>query len=108
MTNNGSLFRTALFTVVAMLAFAANSVLCRLALGGGAIDAASFTSIRIIAGATILIPLTLRGPTPISWQPPTSDGQGQLGYIQINGLDGFENIEDEKFPGESYFEEWLP
>ena len=70
MTNYGSLFRPALLTVVAMLAFAANSVLCRLALGGGAIDAASFTSIRIIAGAIILILLTARGSIPISWQPP--------------------------------------
>jgi drug/metabolite transporter (DMT)-like permease len=37
-----------------MLAFAANSILCRLALGAGLIDAASFTSIRIISGAVML------------------------------------------------------
>jgi len=42
-----------------MLAFAANTVLCRLALvsngGEASIDAASFTSIRLISGAIILI-----------------------------------------------------
>ena len=32
------------FTTLALIAFAANSVLCRLALGGEAIDAAGFTS----------------------------------------------------------------
>jgi len=37
-----------------MLAFAANSILCRMALGESTIDAASFTSIRLISGAVIL------------------------------------------------------
>lgn len=37
-----------------MLAFAANSILCRLALGPGLIDAASFTSVRLASGAVIL------------------------------------------------------
>jgi drug/metabolite transporter (DMT)-like permease len=41
-------------TTLALIAFAANSVLCRLALGGGAIDAASFTLIRLGAGAATL------------------------------------------------------
>lgn len=43
-----------IFTVLALLAFAANSVLCRLALGGDAIDAASFTVIRLLSGAVVL------------------------------------------------------
>lgn len=46
--------RTVLFTAVAMVAFAANSLLCRLALGQGLIDAATFTSVRVISGATML------------------------------------------------------
>jgi len=37
-----------------MLAFAANSLLCRLALGAGSIDAATFTSVRTISGAVVL------------------------------------------------------
>ena len=43
-----------LLTAIAMLAFAANSLLCRLALGAGLIDAASFTSVRVISGAVML------------------------------------------------------
>jgi drug/metabolite transporter (DMT)-like permease len=45
-----------------MVAFAANSVLCRLALGHATIDAASFTTIRLLAGAVTLLALaaTLR------------------------------------------------
>src|SRR5689334_13929757 len=38
-----------------MLAFAGNSLLCRMALGGGAIDAASFTTIRFGSGALALL-----------------------------------------------------
>lgn len=41
-------------TTLAMLAFAGNSLLCRVALRDTAIDAASFTSIRLAAGALIL------------------------------------------------------
>jgi drug/metabolite transporter (DMT)-like permease len=41
-------------TVLAMLAFAGNSLLCRLALKATAIDPATFTSIRIVAGAAML------------------------------------------------------
>ncbi len=45
---------TALLTSLAMIAFAANSVICRLALGNGHIDAASFASVRVISGALAL------------------------------------------------------
>jgi drug/metabolite transporter (DMT)-like permease len=43
-----------MLTLLAMLAFAANSVLCRLALGGELIDAASFASVRLASGAITL------------------------------------------------------
>jgi drug/metabolite transporter (DMT)-like permease len=46
--------KTVLLTLVAMLSFAANSVLCRLALGQQLIDAASFTAVRVISGAVVL------------------------------------------------------
>jgi hypothetical protein len=39
---------------LAMLAFASNSILCRLALRNTSIDPASFTSIRLISGAVML------------------------------------------------------
>jgi len=42
-------------TAVAMLAFAANSLLCRLALQQGRIDPASFGAIRLAAGALTLV-----------------------------------------------------
>lgn len=38
-----------------MVGFAANSLLCRAALRGGAIDAASFTAIRLATGAIVLV-----------------------------------------------------
>jgi len=47
--------RTILFTVMALIAFAANSVLCRLALADHAIDASSFTVIRLLSGAVMLM-----------------------------------------------------
>lgn len=46
--------RVVLLTVAAMIAFAANSLLCRLALREGQIDAASFTTIRLASGALML------------------------------------------------------
>ena len=39
---------------MALIAFAANSVLCRLALGNEAIDASSFTVIRLLSGTIVL------------------------------------------------------
>ena len=52
-TNNIPL-RTGLFTTFSLVAFAANSVLCRLALGENTISASGFTIIRLLAGALIL------------------------------------------------------
>jgi drug/metabolite transporter (DMT)-like permease len=45
---------TLAFTAAAMLAFAANSLLCRLALAGGGIDPASFGAVRVVSGALAL------------------------------------------------------
>ena len=46
--------KTALLTALAMGAFAANSILCRLALQNPTIDAASFGSVRLVSGAVAL------------------------------------------------------
>lgn len=46
--------KAVLYTTLALLAFAANSVFCRLALGNGDIDAAGFTLIRLFSGAMVL------------------------------------------------------
>jgi len=44
----------ALLTTLAMICFAGNSLLCRLALRGGAIDASSFTAVRLGSAALML------------------------------------------------------
>ncbi len=44
----------AVYTALALIAFAANSLLCRLALAQGSIDPATFTAIRLGAGAVTL------------------------------------------------------
>lgn len=49
-----SYLRIILLTSLAMLAFASNSLLCRIALKHTTIDAASFTTIRLISGAMML------------------------------------------------------
>ncbi|WP_036187260.1 DMT family transporter [Marinobacterium lacunae] len=46
--------RLTLLTVVAMIAFASNSLLCRVALRDTNIDAAGFTAVRLISGALML------------------------------------------------------
>lgn len=54
--------RTLLLTTVAMIAFAGNSLLCRAALRDTDIDAATFTSVRLVAGAlTLWLIVVLRG-----------------------------------------------
>lgn len=54
--------RTFLLTTLAMIAFAGNSLLCRAALRDTDIDAATFTSIRLISGAlTLCLLLGVRG-----------------------------------------------
>lgn len=52
-------WRTAALTTLALLAFAGNSLLCRLALKQTQIDAASFTSVRLASGALVLALLVL-------------------------------------------------
>ena len=66
--------RTIFLTLLALIAFASNSLLTRLALGSRQIDAATFTSIRLVSGAVVLALLVrmrdgtfkpLRGRGPI-------------------------------------------
>lgn len=59
-----------LLTTLALTAFAANSILTRMALGAGAIDAFSFSAIRLGSGAAVLAVIRLlretRGPAAVS------------------------------------------
>jgi drug/metabolite transporter (DMT)-like permease len=60
-------WRTAALTAAALAGFAANSILCRMALQPRLVDAASFTSIRLVSGAVVLwalYRLTARAPRP--------------------------------------------
>ncbi|HKD42998.1 MAG TPA: DMT family transporter [Myxococcaceae bacterium] len=63
--------RTILFTVLALVGFASNSLLCRRALGLALVDPASFTSVRLLSGAAALaLIVALRGtfrPAGGSW-----------------------------------------
>ena len=56
--------RTATLTLLALVAFASNSLLTRLALGARQIDAASFSTIRFMSGAAALTLLVGRGRSP--------------------------------------------
>lgn len=60
-----------LLPYIALIAFAGNSVLCRLALADGAIDPATFTSIRLISGAITLLVLL-----SITTKEQTNDSAG--------------------------------
>lgn len=72
--------RTLALTATALVAFAANSWICRAALRSGAIDASSFTAVRLIAGAVALGAcawLVARSSrAPASSKDPVVDGAG--------------------------------
>lgn len=59
MQPHSDVLKTQALTAAAMTAFAANSLLCRLALGEGLIDAASFATLRVFSGALLLFGLIL-------------------------------------------------
>lgn len=67
------MIKTILYTALAMLAFAGNSVLCRLALADQSIDPASFTVVRLLSGVVVLITIlalskdTVAGSSKGSW-----------------------------------------
>ena len=64
--NRTSFNSTIALTTIAMLAFAGNSLLCRIALKNTGIDAVNFTTIRILSGAIVLAMIVLarlRAPT---------------------------------------------
>ena len=58
--------RIVLLTLLAMMAFAGNSLLCRLALKHTPIDAASFTAVRLVSASLVLC--LLAGGLHRSWR----------------------------------------
>lgn len=57
--NTPGLLRTFLLTLIALIAFAANSVICRMALEDGSIAPGLFTLIRLSSGALVLFLLVI-------------------------------------------------
>lgn len=70
----GRPLRTAALTLLALVAFAGNSLLCRLALGEGTIDAASFASLRLCSGALVLVALVAGQQGGARWRGAGSWG----------------------------------
>jgi drug/metabolite transporter (DMT)-like permease len=62
----GAPLLTAVLTGAVLVCFAANSLLCRLALADGSIDAVSFTAVRLTSGAVALALLSLLRGRPAS------------------------------------------
>ncbi|NEZ66390.1 DMT family transporter [Leptolyngbyaceae cyanobacterium CCMR0082] len=55
MSYHAPALKTSILTSCTLIAFAANSLLTRMALGPGSIDAASFMTLRLVSGATMLL-----------------------------------------------------
>lgn len=80
--------RLFLLTLIAMFAFAANSVLCRMALKQATIDAGSFTAIRLLSGAGILwLLVILRGN--VSTRTMFGKGSWQSALVLLAYAAGF-------------------
>jgi len=71
---------TLTLTLLALVAFASNSILTRLAIGGSAIDAATFTAVRLSSGA-VALSIAVRASAG-SWSPLRSrDVAGPIALI---------------------------
>ena len=88
--------RIAFLTLLAMFAFAGNSLLCRLALASASIDPAVFTVIRLLAGAVTLWLILLGCKLPLqmlgSWRAALAltvyAASFSYGYIEITAATG--------------------
>jgi drug/metabolite transporter (DMT)-like permease len=73
---------TALLTSLALIAFASNSLLTRLALGAGAMDAATFTTVRLVAGACVLAAIVRAQGQRLTFRDGVG-GRGLVGPIAL-------------------------
>jgi drug/metabolite transporter (DMT)-like permease len=85
---------TWILTAITLIAFAANSLLCRLALADELIDPTAFTALRLISGMLILLPvsrLIRETPTSNAWKNARFSGFAlfvytltfSLGYVSV-------------------------
>ena len=72
-------------TAIAMLAFAANSLLCRMALGQRMMDAASFATVRVVAGAVTLGLIVLPRWRNRGWGSPDWRSAAML-FVYVAGF----------------------
>ena len=73
--------RVVILTVFTLISFAANSLLCRLALGNNLIDPVSFTTLRLLSGAFVLSIITLLLNKPTS--PKRIKGSWTSGFALL-------------------------
>ena len=76
-----TIWKTAALTLAALIAFAANSVLCRMALEGKSIDATSFTGIRLFSGALVMVLLVLFRSRLRKGRKKVSTGSWTSGFL---------------------------
>lgn len=77
------MLRTILFTALALVAFAFNSILCRLALRGEEADAAGFTAVRLASGAVALIVISWLVSRPKPQKSQVASDSNSLGTWDI-------------------------
>lgn len=76
-----STWMTGVLTLAALVAFAANSVLCRMALGEESIDATTFTGLRLLSGSVALLVLVSLDTRNRSNPQPLSKGSWLSGFM---------------------------
>jgi drug/metabolite transporter (DMT)-like permease len=80
--------RLVFLTTVAMLAFAGNSLFCRLALRQTSIDVAMFTMVRLVSGALALLLLVAAAPAWRAWRARAASAEpGEGPYTSAIGGD---------------------
>ncbi len=84
---------TVILAALAIMAFAGNSLLARAALADGQIGPGSFTTVRLVAGAVVLLPWLLRGAgEPPSWRGALAlfcyCGAFSFAYVELNAATG--------------------
>ncbi|MEQ1921965.1 MAG: DMT family transporter [Pyrinomonadaceae bacterium] len=72
-----------LYTTFALVAFAFNSILCRLALRGDEADAGGFTAVRLLSGAVALIVISFLVPSLKSQESQVTSDGGRLGTLDL-------------------------
>lgn len=91
------MFKVFAYTSFALIAFALNSILCRLALRGGEADGTGFTFVRLMAGAVMLGVIFIGRNTSRSEVAvePFNAGSGMLPASQNLSLSSDKHISDE-------------